>query len=126
MVIEFTPIFFAVDPIITPILLGKLFAWLTLGTAAASLTILVLDSVVEAQWKQLTPSQQNKVKKIFAKAYKFWDNNSPKIKTCISFISSLDTIVTTSQTISSWHSASSDVQNALTNQGLISQEYTVS
>lgn len=126
MVTEFTPILFAVDPIITPILLTKLFGWLALGTAAASIVIQILDSVVDIEWGQLSYSQRNKVKKIYAKAYKFWQNNSPKIKFCVDFISSLGDIVTSSQSISSWSSVSTDAQNALTNQGSISQEYTVS
>ncbi|NEN91238.1 MAG: hypothetical protein F6K48_20950 [Okeania sp. SIO3H1] len=119
------PTFLAVDPIITPMLVGKLIAVLAGTTAVAAIAIKIIDSVVERQWKKLSNSQRNKVKRIYAKAYKFWENHSPKIKFVVDFMSSGCTIATSWQTMS-FSSAPSDMQNTLNNQGSISQDYTVS
>ncbi|NEO51858.1 MAG: hypothetical protein F6K54_01400 [Okeania sp. SIO3B5] len=125
MLTQLTPIFFAVDPIITPILVGKILTWLTLGTAVASIVITVLDPVVEKEWKRLSNSQKQKVKKIKATAYKFWENHGPKIKFVVNFLSPWGTVFTSAESLYSWSSFSPEVQNTLTNQGSISQDYAV-
>ncbi|NEQ35554.1 MAG: hypothetical protein F6K40_04260 [Okeania sp. SIO3I5] len=87
MLVEFTANKLAIVAIIIPNILGKLPTILIGISAIATIIIQILDSVVEQ-------------KKNHAKAsYKFWENNSSKIKFLVVFISNISILVRSIQVI---------------------------